>query len=125
MVFHLIRICKDRKIHTILCTLLLSAFTTKTPVLINRWLLQARHSIEDWFLLDAKGIITFLRLPKKTKIAGGNGYEKLKRLFKQANKMYYKGMKSNGMVERLDIEKIVQNVYDELYQLYRELGVEE
>lgn len=34
-------------------------------------------------------------------------------------------MKSNGMVERLDIEKIVQNVYDELYQLYRELGVEE
>ena len=77
--------------------------------------------------MDAKGIITFLRLPKKTKtkIAGGNGYEKLKRLFKQANKMYYKGMKSNGMVERLDIEKIVQNVYDELYQLYRELGVEE
>ena len=66
-----------------------------------------------------------MRLPKKTKIAGGNGYEKLKRLFKQANKMYYKGMKSNGMVERLDIEKIVQNVYDELYQLYRELGVEE
>ena len=87
--------------------------------------IKARHSIEDWFLLDAKGIITFLRLPKKTKIAGGNGYEKLKRLFKQANKMYYKGMKSNGMVERLDIEKIVQNVYDELYQLYRELGVEE
>lgn len=41
MVFHLIRICKDRKIHTILCTLLLSAFTTKTPVLINRWLLQS------------------------------------------------------------------------------------
>ena len=37
--------------------------------------------------------------------------------------MYYKGMKSNGMVERLDINKIVQGVYTELEPLYKELGV--
>ncbi|MCI8320976.1 MAG: DUF4276 family protein [Dorea sp.] len=85
--------------------------------------IEAKHSIEDWFLLDTEGILSFLRLPKKTKASGKNGYDKLKRLFKQANKMYYKGMKSNGMVERLDINKIVQGVYTELEPLYKELGV--
>ncbi len=85
--------------------------------------IEAKHSIEDWFLLDVSGIISFLRLPKKTKISGGNGYDKLKKLFKQANKMYYKGMKSNGMVKRLDIDKIVQNLQTELKSLYRELGI--
>lgn len=85
--------------------------------------IRAKHSIEDWFLLDADGIISFLGLPKKTKVSGGNGCDKLKKLFKKANKMYYKGMKSNDMVERLDIDKIVQNVYSELDPLYRELGI--
>ena len=37
--------------------------------------------------------------------------------------MYYKGMKSNGMVERLNIDKILQHIYTELEPLYRELGV--
>ena len=85
--------------------------------------IEAKHSIEDWFLLDVEGIISFLRLPKKTKISGGNGYDRLKKLFKQANKMYYKGVKSNGMVERLDIDKIVQGVQSELKSLYKELGI--
>ena len=85
---------------------------------------EARHSIEDWFLYDAEGIISFLRLNKKTKVTGKDGYDKLKRLYKQANKMYYKGMKSNGMVSRLDIDKIANAVKDELNPLYKALGVE-
>lgn len=86
--------------------------------------IEAKQSIEDWFLLDEEGIISFLRLPKRTKVSGVNGYDKLKKLFKQANKMYYKGMKSNGMVGRLDIDKIVQNVHAELAPLYNEPGIE-
>ncbi len=85
---------------------------------------EARHSIEDWFLYDAEGIISFLRLNKKTKVAGKDGYDKLKRLYKQANKMYYKGMKSNGMVSRLDIEKITDAVKDQLNPLYKALGID-
>ena len=85
--------------------------------------IKAEHSIEDWFLLDAEGIKSFLRLPKKTKISGVNGYEKLKMLFKQANRIYYKGMKGTGMIERLDIEKIVRNIQNELAPLYEILGV--
>ena len=86
--------------------------------------IEAKHSIEDWFLLDAEGIISFLHLPKKTKVSGTNGYDKLKKLFRQADKMYYKGIKSNGMVERLDIDKIVKTVHAELAPLYNELGIE-
>ena len=37
--------------------------------------------------------------------------------------MYYKGMKSNGMVERLDIDRIIQNVHTELEPLYKVLGI--
>jgi hypothetical protein len=85
---------------------------------------EAKHSIEDWFLYDAEGIISFLRLGKKTKISGKDGYDKLKRLYKQANKMYYKGMKSNGMVSRLDIDKIASSVKDQLNPLYKALGVD-
>ncbi len=85
---------------------------------------EARHSIEDWFLYDADGIISFLRLNKKTKVAGKDGYDKLKRLYKQANRMYYKGMKSNGMVSRLDIEKIADSVKDQLNPLYKALGID-
>ena len=33
--------------------------------------IRAERSIEDWFLLDVDGIISFLRLSKKTKVSGG------------------------------------------------------
>ncbi len=85
---------------------------------------EARHCIEDWFLYDADNIISFLRLNKKTKVSGKSGYEKLQCLYKQANKVYYKGIKSNGMIERLDIEKIADAAKDQLYPLYQALGVD-
>lgn len=85
---------------------------------------QAKKSIEDWFLFDVEGIIAFLRLSKKTKLSGKNGYEKLQYLYKKANKTYYKGIKSNGMVNRLDIDKIANSVKDQLNPLYKALGVE-
>ena len=86
-------------------------------------MVKAKKSIEDWFLYDAENIISFLRLKKNTKISGNSGYDKLKNLYKQANKMYIKGMKSNGMVEKLDIEKISIAVKDQLAPLYKALGV--
>ena len=85
---------------------------------------QARRSIEDWFLYDLGGILKFLRLGKNTKVSGKNGYDKLQRLYKQANKVYFKGIQSNGMIARLDIEKIADAVKDQLNPLYKELGVD-
>ncbi len=85
---------------------------------------QAKQSIEDWFLHDLEGILGFLRLNKKTKPSGKNGFEKLKYLYKKANKVYLKGMKCNGMIGSLDIEKIAHAVKKELSPLYKALGVE-
>lgn len=84
---------------------------------------KAKHSIEDWFLYDAESIIGFLRLGKNTKIIGKSGYEKLQNLYKRANKVYFKGAKSNGMIDKLDIDKIVNSVRDQLKPLYDVLGV--
>ena len=83
----------------------------------------ACHCIEDWFLYDVDGIIAFLHLSKKVKVSGNGGYDKLQSLYKQANKVYYKGRKSNGLIERLDIEKIANRVKDQLEPLYKALGV--
>ena len=85
--------------------------------------IKAKRSIEDWFLFDVETIISFLHLPKSTKVSGKNGYDKIKKLFKQANKMYYKGIRSNGMVEKLDIDKIVQNIYPEIEPLFKLLEI--
>lgn len=85
---------------------------------------QAKRSIEDWFLYDIEGILGFLRLNKNTKVSGKNGYDKLQRLYKQANKVYYKGIQSNGMIGRLDIDKIANTVKDQLNPLYKALGVD-
>ncbi len=84
---------------------------------------RAEHSIEDWFLYDAESIIGFLRLGKNTKISGASGYEKLQNLYRQANKVYFKGAKSNGMIARLDIDKIANSVGAPLKPLYDALGV--
>ncbi|SHK96327.1 hypothetical protein [Hespellia stercorisuis] len=83
---------------------------------------QAKRSIEDWFLNDIEGILKFLRLNKKTKVSGKNGYDKLQRLYKQANKVYFKGIQSDGMIARLNIEKIAGAVKDQLNPLYKALG---
>ena len=85
---------------------------------------QAKRSIEDWFLHDLEGILKFLRLAKNTKVSGKNGYDKLQRLYKQANKIYIKGNKSNGMIAHLDIDKIADDVKDQLNPLYKVLGVD-
>lgn len=84
---------------------------------------QAKRSIEDWFLYDTEGIAKFLRLKKGTRPSGKNGYEKLQSLYRKANKTYYKGIKSQGLIEHLDIEKISDAVKDQLNPLYEELGV--
>ena len=84
---------------------------------------RAKHSIEDWFLLDWDGVISSLHLKKGTKVSGKNGYEKLTQLYKMANKIYYKGAKSTDMVDKLDIDKISMAVKDQLRPLYKCLGV--
>lgn len=86
--------------------------------------IKARHCIEDWFLCDSNGILGFLRLPKNTKISGKSAVDKIQKLYKQAHKVYIKGIKSNGMIAKLDIKKISFEVKEQLNPLYKALGID-
>lgn len=79
----------------------------------------AHQTIEDWFLLDIENIISYLRLPKDTKVSGANGVEKLQKLFKLANKTYIKGKKTSGLISQLDINKIATELKDTLTPIYK------
>lgn len=81
----------------------------------------AKRSIEDWFLHDVDGILRFLKLSSNTKMSGQNGFKKLQNLYKQANRIYYKGARSNDMIKSLDITKITKAVSGQLLPLYNVL----
>lgn len=67
----------------------------------------ADKSIEDIFLTDIESILAFLKLKKRDTISlSGNGYEKLKKLYKKANRIYQKGEQVEGFVEKLNMDLI-------------------
>ena len=68
----------------------------------------AKQSIEDWFLCDLEGVLNYLHLPATTKRPKGNGQDTLKLLFKKANKIYVKGSKTEGFIDKLHIMKILK-----------------
>lgn len=87
-------------------------------------LIKAVHSVEDWFLCDTEGIFQYLHLPENTKLPGGNGYERLKALFKRGKKIYIKGKTSGNFVQALDMEKILLTNCDYISPLCKLLGVD-
>lgn len=67
----------------------------------------ANKSIEDIFLTDIDTILSFLKLKKSDAASlSGNGYEKLKKLYKKANKIYQKGENVEGFVDKLNMDLI-------------------
>lgn len=84
----------------------------------------AKKSIEEWFLCDFEGVLNYLRLPKSTKRPKGNGQEALKKLFKAANKLYIKGSKTEGFIDKLNIEKIMKTCCSSLKPLCKALGLD-
>lgn len=83
----------------------------------------AKRNIEDWFMIDEQGILKYLRLNKNTKINGSNGLEKIKYLFKCANRVYQKGSKVDGLVDSLDMNLICSKICSEISVLCIELGL--
>lgn len=86
--------------------------------------IEAKHSIEDWFLFDLEGVVGFLRLPLATRKPSGSGQEAIKKLFKQANKVYVKGTKIEGFVSSLDIPRIMKGYCTSLKPLCRSASLE-
>ena len=88
----------------------------------NIFHIAAEHCIEDWFLLDKEGLLRFLRLPRRTTVSG-TGAEAIQRLFKKQNRLYIKGRKTEGLIDALDIRKIMDCHCDQLSILCRELNI--
>lgn len=86
--------------------------------------IMAKQSIEEWFLYDLDGVLNYLRLSKDTKKRSGKGQEALKKLFLRANKVYVKGSKVDGFIEKLDIQKIIKSCCDSLKPLCSSLGLD-
>jgi hypothetical protein len=84
---------------------------------------KAKRSIEDWFLIDFEGVCRYLSLPVDTKISSGDGIDKIKNLFKRANRPYVKGSKIDRFIEQLDIDRIVKSVDKEIQPLRNLLGL--
>ncbi len=85
---------------------------------------EAKSSIEDWFLLDWNGVRKHLRLPAKTSRPAGKGQDVLKGLFKRANKIYVKGGKNEGFIDSLNIETIRKGICLSIKPLCNALGVD-
>ncbi|WP_024859100.1 hypothetical protein [Ruminococcus albus] len=80
--------------------------------------IKAVYSIEDWFLEDSKGIITYLKIDNIPKFKNNSsGAEKLADIFRCGQKVYTKGGKSEGFIECLDIEQILNNHLDDFKEL--------
>lgn len=69
-------------------------------------LIGAKKMIEDWFLLDVKGICSFLKTKNTSNPKGKDGNRKMIELFKRANKPYIKGEDTGEFIKVLDINKI-------------------
>ena len=78
---------------------------------------KARKSIEDWLLYDVEGMCNWLRIKMPNKLTGKNGYDKIQNIFKKGNRIYIKGKRVSGLLERLDISKILDKVNSELEPL--------
>lgn len=82
--------------------------------------ISAQKSIEDWFLYDFEGVIQYLRLPQKTKLPHEKtGLQKLKKLFSMANKIYIKGDKTDGFIDKLSISIIMEKCCSSLKPLFK------
>lgn len=70
--------------------------------------IEAKHSIEDWFLADFDGVVSYLGLPKNTKRPKGKGQDALKQLFRNARKVYVKGHNTENFIKSLDMGTIIK-----------------
>ncbi len=86
--------------------------------------IEANKSIEDWFLYDFDGVKRYLRLSAKTPKENGTGQEVIKKLFKKAKRVYVKGDKLDGFIDKLDIPLIRVQVCSNLKPLCNCLGLD-
>lgn len=83
----------------------------------------ADKTIEDFFLYDIDGIKNYLNLGKSYKVSfKNNGLETIKKMFEDANRVYFKGERVEGLVKSLNKKLILSNICSQIHILCKELG---
>lgn len=85
--------------------------------------IKASSSIEDWFLADPDGIRDFLKISKSQNISKYKGLKGLQNLFVMSGRRYAKGIKCQGLVDLLDLRKILGIYCNQVQTLCQELGI--
>ena len=80
--------------------------------------MQARTSIEEFFLQDLEGLCSYLKIDVPKHLNGNTSLDKIQELFKRADRFYMKGYRSSEFISYLDMTKIIQNKKNELQVLY-------
>lgn len=83
----------------------------------------ANKTIEDFIMYDEVGVKKFLHLPLKTRVKGRSGLDKIKNLYDKANRTYFKGNKTSGLIDSLDMEKICNKLCSTLSELCCEMNI--
>lgn len=84
---------------------------------------EAKTSIEDWFLLDIEGLRSFLKIPRKIKLSGYKGQNGLRQLFLKANRTYIKGIRCAGLVDALDMSVIFPEICGQIHAICETVGM--
>lgn len=84
---------------------------------------EAKTSIEDWFLLDIEGLRSFLKIPRKVKLSGYKGQNGLRQLFLKANRTYIKGIRCAGIVDALDMNVIFPEICGQIHTICETVGM--
>lgn len=80
--------------------------------------LKAVRNIEDWFVLDMKGVCNYLGI-RESAINAKTGLEKMKKVFKTKNRIYQKGSYTEKFIPFLDMHLIYQALQTTLEPLKR------
>lgn len=79
--------------------------------------IEAKNTIEDFFMFDFEGIRKYLRLPANYK-QKEKGLLGLNKMFKDARKTYFKGAKIEGFIKSLDFDLILSGIESQISELY-------
>lgn len=85
--------------------------------------IKVKSMMEDWLLEDLDGLCSYLKIDKPSSIQGKNGFDKIKILFRKANRMYLKGTSIQQFIKIIDIKRIRDRRLSALIELEELLNV--